>query len=142
MSAGTGVQHSEFNNSPAEATHFLQIWIIPSQPGGEPGYEQKSFATAEKRGRLRLIVSPDGRDGSVRIRQDALLFAGLFDGAESAEHRIATGRLAYVHVVTGTIEVNGRPLSAGDALLFEQEALVRIANGAGAEVLVFDLPPH
>jgi len=141
MSAGTGVQHSESNNNPAGATHFLQIWIIPSQPGGEPGYEQKFFAAEEKRGRLRLIVSPDGREGSVRIGQDALMFAGLFEGDEAAEQRIAAGRLGYVHVVKGAVEVNGHALSAGDALLFEREELVRIANGSGAEVLVFDLPP-
>ena len=142
MSAGTGVRHSEFNNSACEAAHFLQIWIIPEQPGGDPGYEQKSFAAAEKRGRLRLIVSPDGREGSVRIRQDALVFAGLFDEGEAAEHRLAAGRLAYAHVVTGSIEVNGQALSAGDALLFEHEELVHLANGRGAEVLLFDLPPR
>jgi redox-sensitive bicupin YhaK (pirin superfamily) len=141
MSAGTGVEHSEANDSAAEAVHFLQIWIIPSEAGGEPGYEQKFFASEQKRGRLRLIVSEDGRDGSVRIRQDALVFAGLFEDDEAAEHRIAAGRLGYVHVVRGAVEVNGRALSAGDALLFEQEELVRIANGNGAEVLVFDLPP-
>jgi redox-sensitive bicupin YhaK (pirin superfamily) len=140
MSAGTGVQHSEFNNSRTEGAHFLQIWIMPAEPGGEPGYEQKSFADEEKRGRLRLIVSPDGREGSVRIRQDAFVYAGLFDDAESAELSIAAGRLAYVHLVKGAIEVNGTRLSAGDALLFELEDQVRVASGAGAEILVFDLP--
>jgi redox-sensitive bicupin YhaK (pirin superfamily) len=140
MSAGTGVRHSEFNNSATDGAHFLQIWIIPSQPGGEPGYEQKSFADEEKRGKLRLIVSPDGRDGSVRIRQEAFVYAGLFDGAEAAELAIAAGRLAYVHVVKGAVEVNGNALSAGDALLFEEEDRVRVASGAGAEILVFDLP--
>ena len=140
MSAGTGVQHSEFNNSRTRETHFLQIWIMPAAPGGEPGYEQKAFADEEKRGRLRLIVSPDGREGSVRIRQEAFVYAGLFDGAEAAELRIAAGRLAYVHVVKGRIEVNGERLSSGDALLFEQEEWVRVASGDGAEVLVFDLP--
>jgi redox-sensitive bicupin YhaK (pirin superfamily) len=140
MSAGTGVQHSEYNNSRTQSTHFLQIWIMPDAPGGEPGYEQKAFAAEEKRGRLRLIVSPDGREASVRIRQQAFVYAGLFDGAEAAQLPIAAGRLAYAHVVKGAIEVNGNRLSAGDALLFEQEELVRVANGKDAEILVFDLP--
>jgi redox-sensitive bicupin YhaK (pirin superfamily) len=140
MSAGTGVQHSEYNNSRTQSTHFLQIWIMPDAPGGEPGYEQKAFAAEEKRGRLRLIVSPDGREASVRIRQQAFVYAGLFDGAEAAQLPIAAGRLAYDHVVKGAIEVNGNRLSAGDALLFEQEELVRVANGEDAEILVFDLP--
>jgi redox-sensitive bicupin YhaK (pirin superfamily) len=140
MSAGTGVQHSEFNNSRTQDTHFLQIWIMPAASGCEPGYEQKAFAAEEKRGRLRLIVSPDGREGSVRIRQHAFVYAGLFDGAESAELQIAPGRLAYVHVVTGAIAVNGHRLGTGDALLFEQEEWVRVADGEAAEILVFDLP--
>ena len=140
MSAGTGVQHSEFNYSEAGQTHFLQIWIIPAQQGVAPSYAQKHFSAEEKRGRLRLVVSPDGAEGSVSIHQDARMYAGLFDGAESAELPIAAGRLAYAHVARGSAVVNGRTLSAGDALLYENEAAVSIAEGQGAEVLVFDLP--
>ena len=140
MSAGTGVTHSEFNHSRTDTTHFLQIWILPGQPGGTPGYEQKAFPPEDKRGRLRRIVSPDGQEGSVRIRQDAQVVAGLFDGHEAAEARLAPGRLGYVHVARGTLEVNGHPLTAGDALLFKDEEWIRISAGNDAEVLVFDLP--
>ena len=140
MSAGTGVTHSEFNYDSAGTTHFLQIWILPERTGIEPGYEQKRFDDSEKRGRLRLVVSPDGDDGSVTIHQDARMYAGLFDGDGSAELAIAPGRLAYVHLVRGTATVNGRDLGAGDALLYRDEPDVRIERGQGAEVLVFDLP--
>ncbi len=140
MSAGTGVTHSEFNYDSAGTTHFLQIWILPERTGIEPGYEQKRFDDSEKRGRLRLVVSPDGADGSVTIHQDARMYAGLFDGEGSAELAIAPGRLAYVHLVRGTATVNGRDLGAGDALLYRDEPDVRIERGQGAEVLVFDLP--
>ena len=140
MSAGTGVQHSEFNYSETGATHFLQIWIIPDRQGVAPSYEERKFPDAEKRGRLRLIASPDGAEGSVRIHQDARLHAGLFDGDEQAELALAAGRLGYVHVARGTIEVNGHALSAGDALLYDGEPLVSLRNGRQAEVLVFDLP--
>ena len=140
MSAGTGVRHSEFNNSASEAAHFLQIWIIPEQPGGEPGYEQKAYSDAEKRGQLRLVLSPDGAEGSVTVRQDARMYAGLFDGDESATHAFAPSRLGYVHVVRGAVQVNGRALSAGDALLFADEPGASMAGGKDAEVLVFDLP--
>jgi redox-sensitive bicupin YhaK (pirin superfamily) len=140
MSAGTGVTHSEFNYSNIGTTHFLQIWILPDRTGITPGYEQKRFDDAEKRGRLRQVVSPDGADGSVRIHQDARMYAGLFDGAEQASLAIAPGRLAYVHLVRGTATVNGRALVAGDALLYGNEPEVRIEAGQGAEVLVFDLP--
>ncbi len=139
MSAGTGVRHSEFNPSSAESAHFLQIWIEPGLRGIEPGYEEKTFSDADKRGRLRLIASPDGREGSVTIHQDALLFAGLFDGSESATHPLAAGRRAYVHVARGEATVNGEPLVAGDALKLAGEPSVRIESGRGAEVLVFDL---
>lgn len=141
MSAGTGVTHSEFNHSRDGTTHFLQIWIIPARVGVAPSYEQKTYSDADKRGRLRLIVSPDGRDGSVGMNQDALLFAGLFDGDDAASHELAAGRLGYVHVARGRVTVNGHALSAGDALLYRDESHVTIAEGAGAEVLVFDLPP-
>jgi len=139
MSAGTGVRHSEFNHAPNEVTHFLQIWIEPNQRGIEPGYEQKSFAPEEKRGRLRLVASPGGAQGSVLIHADASVYAGLFDGDEAAQLPIADGRKAYVHLVRGELEVNGQHLTAGDAAKLEAEASVRLANGNQAEVLVFDL---
>ncbi|MCU0766300.1 MAG: pirin family protein [Gammaproteobacteria bacterium] len=140
MSAGTGVQHSEFNHSRDQPTHLLQIWIHPDTRGIAPGYEQRSFAAEEKRGRLRLIASRDGSEGSVRIHQDAALYAGLFDGAERATHLLAPGRRGYVHVARGRIVVNGQPLAAGDAIRAEGEAALQLAQGEGAEVLVFDLP--
>jgi redox-sensitive bicupin YhaK (pirin superfamily) len=140
MSAGTGVRHSENNHQRQGVTHFLQIWIEPAKLGVAPSYEQKHFADSEKRGRLRLIASPDGRDGSVSINQDALLYAGLFDGAERARLEIAARRKGYVHVVRGQAVVNGEPLEAGDALKLTGGPL-DIERGKGAEVLVFDLPP-
>ena len=139
MSAGTGVRHSEFNHAPNEVTHFLQIWIEPNQRGIEPGYEQKTFAPEEKRGRLRLVASPDGAQGSVLLHADANLYAGLFDGEETAQLPIPSGRKAYVHLVRGELEVNGQRLSAGDAAKLEAEAAVRLAGGREAEVLVFEL---
>jgi|SRR5882672_2798885 len=140
MSAGTGVQHSEYNHSKTGATHFLQIWIEPKSKGNRPSYEQKHFSTADKRGQLRLIASPDGREGSVSMNQDALLYAGLFDGAEHAELALADDRKGYVHVARGTIEVNGQRLNAGDALKLDGGTTVVLKNGQEAEVLVFDLP--
>ena len=140
MSAGRGVTHSEYNHSQTGVTHFLQIWIIPKFLGIQPGYEQKAFAAEEKRGRLRLVASPDGAEGSVTIHQDARLFASLIDGDESATHRLAPGRLGYVHLVQGKAVVDGHQLSAGDALLYADEEAVRIEQGEAAEVLVFDLP--
>jgi redox-sensitive bicupin YhaK (pirin superfamily) len=139
MSAGTGVRHSEFNPSADDPAHFLQIWILPDVTGIAPGYEEKTFTEADKRGRLRLIASPDGREGSVTIHQDARILAGLFDGAESATHALSAGRRAYVHVARGEATVNGQSLGAGDALKLAGEAAVRIESGRGAEVLVFDL---
>ena len=138
MSAGRGVRHSEFNHDKKGATHFLQIWIEPKLAGMPPSYEQKHFAQQEKRGRLRLIASPDGRDGSVTVHQDAFLYAGLFDGAERAELNPAPGRKAYVHVARGEVTVNGHQLAAGDALK-TGDGTVAIENGGNAEVLVFDL---
>ena len=140
MSAGTGVTHSEFNHDPEGTTHFLQIWILPERTGIASGYEQKRYDEAEKRGRLRLVVSRDGAEGSVSIHQDARMYAGLFDGDEQATLALAPGRLAYVHLVRGRATVNGRPLSAGDALMYRDEPEVRIEAGQDAEVLVFDLP--
>jgi redox-sensitive bicupin YhaK (pirin superfamily) len=139
MSAGSGVRHSEYNHSKSGVTHFLQIWIEPKFTGIKPSYEQKHFTVAEKRGRLRLIASPDGREGSVSMNQDALLYAGLFDGIERAELRLDAGRRGYVHVARGRITVNGQRLAAGDALKTDDAALV-LENGQAAEVLVFDLP--
>lgn len=140
LSAGTGITHSEYNHEAARATHFLQIWIIPDTMGIQPGYEQKTYPDAEKRGRLRLVASPDGGDGSVRIHQDARMYAGLFDAGERASLDIAAGRLAYVHMARGRATVNGITLSAGDALLYADEPRVEIAGGDAAEILVFDLP--
>ena len=139
MSAGTGVTHSEFNHSSDRTTHFQQIWFIPNRRGVEPSYEQKNFEAASKRGTLRLIASPDGREGSLTIHADASLRAGLFDGSETAEFAIEPGRLAYVQVVKGEIGVNGYLLGAGDAAKLTAESSVRLSQGRGAEVLVFDL---
>src|SRR5689334_13641061 len=140
MSAGTGVQHSEFNPSPNETVHFLQIWIEPNERGIPPSYEQKHFDAQQKRGRLRLIASPDARDGSVKIHQDASVYAGLFDGTERAEHVIAPGRRSYVHVVRGDIVVNGEALGAGDAARIEDAPSIVLERAKDAEVLLFDLP--
>jgi redox-sensitive bicupin YhaK (pirin superfamily) len=138
MSAGTGVRHSEFNDNKAGVTHFLQIWIEPAAAGIAPSYEQKHFDEQEKRGRLRLIASPDSAQGSVKIHQDARVYAGLFDGDERASLSL-TGRRAYVHAARGAITVNGQRLQAGDALKTDERTLV-LAEGDKAEVLVFDLP--
>jgi len=140
MSAGTGVRHSEYNHQRQGVTHFLQIWVEPNQLGVAPSYEQKHFGAPEKRGRLRLIASPDGREGSVSIHQDARLYAGLFDGAERARLEIAPRRKGYVHIVRGSVTVNGEPLEAGDALK-TASGPIEIEQGKGAEVLLFDLPP-
>lgn len=139
MSAGTGVRHSEFNHAPNATTHFLQIWIQPSVTGIAPSYEQTRFAEADKRDRLRLVASPDGRDGSVTIHADARMYAGLFNGAATASLPLAPGRKAYVHVVKGAITANGQRLGGGDALALADEAEVTLADAADAEVLVFDL---
>lgn len=140
MSAGTGVSHSEYNHEADQTTHFLQIWIIPSAQGLKPGYEQKTFPAEEKRGRLRLVASPDGADGSVRMNQDARMYSGLFDAGEQATLDLAPGRLGYVHMARGTASVNGHALVAGDALMYADEPRVQIDGGEGAEILVFDLP--
>jgi redox-sensitive bicupin YhaK (pirin superfamily) len=140
MSAGRGVMHSEFNHSQAQPVHFLQIWIQPDVTGIAPEYEQKRFEPGEKRGRLRLVASPDGADGSVRIHQDARLFTGLFDGAERAALEVAPGRRLYVHVARGSVMANGEVLDAGDALKLTDTPVLSLADGSDAEVLVFDLP--
>ena len=140
MSAGTGVRHSEFNHSSTEAVHFLQIWIMPKFTGTKPSYQEKRFDDGEKRGRLRLIVSPDGADGSLTIVQDARLYAGLVDGKEQIDHPIAPDRKAYVHVARGRVSLNGLELNAGDGVKVAEEALLTLSNGENADVLVFDLP--
>jgi hypothetical protein len=141
MSAGTGVMHSEFNHATDRPTHFLQIWILPRQRGIAPGYEQQHFDPATKRGRLRVVASSDGRDGSVTIHADAALRAGLFDGGERAELALDSARIAYVHLVRGSLRVNGVTLHGGDAARLEQETKLVIEGGVDAEVLVFDLAP-
>lgn len=139
MSAGTGVQHSEFNHAQDQTTHFLQIWIEPNVRGIPASYEQKTFAESEKRGKLRLVASPDGAQGSVRIHADATLRAGLFDGDEKAELALDPARKAYVHLVRGELEVNGQALKAGDAAMLDKETALTLGRGRAAEVLVFDL---
>jgi len=139
MSAGRGIQHSEYNHAAQDTTHFLQIWIEPNVRGIEPGYEQKHFDAAQKRGTLRLVASPDGRDDSVRLNANAALYAGLFDGDERAELALPANRKTYVHVVRGSVEVNGQALSAGDAAMLANEPALQIGAGRDAEVLVFDL---
>jgi hypothetical protein len=140
MSAGRGVRHSENNPSRTEGVHFLQIWIEPNVTGVEPSYEQLHIGNDEKRGRLRLIASPDGAGGSVTIHQDARVFAALLDGEEVVMHQLARGRRAYLHVVRGSVDVNGTSLGAGDAGKIEGEAAIRVDRAADAEILLFDLP--
>ena len=139
MSAGKGVQHSEFNHADNQTTHFLQIWIEPNERGIAPSYEQKRFDDAAKRGVLRLVASPDGRDGSVQIHADASISAALVDGAEAIERDLDPKRKTYVHVVRGTVDVNGVHLDGGDAAALTGESRLAIDHGQQAEVLVFDL---
>jgi redox-sensitive bicupin YhaK (pirin superfamily) len=139
MTAGTGVTHSEFNASQREPVHFLQIWLMPDRRGITPSYEQKAFPRQDKTGRLRLVASPEGADSSVTIHADARVFAGLFDAGQTAEHPLAAGRHAWVHVVRGTARVNGTELGAGDAVALSNERLVRIEGVDASELLVFDL---
>ncbi len=138
LSAGTGIEHSEFNHSKTDATHFFQIWIQPNQAGIKPGYEQKMFTPETKRGRLRLVASPDGADGSVTIHSDAKIYAGLFSGDEQTSLEIL-GNKSYVHVVSGQIKVNGHELNSGDAAMLENEKHIALTQATNAEVLVFDL---
>jgi quercetin 2,3-dioxygenase len=140
MSAGSGVRHSEFNPSDSEGVHFLQIWIQPNVRGIAPSYEEKRFETADKRGRLRLIASPDRAEGSVLIHQDARVYAGLFEAGESARLEIGDNRRVYVHVARGSVHANGAKLDAGDALQLTDAKELELREGANAEVLVFDLP--
>jgi quercetin 2,3-dioxygenase len=142
MSAGTGIAHSEFNHSKTEQVHFLQIWIVPDRRGVAPRYQQVHFPQDSKRGRLRLIISPDGQDGSLGVYQDVRVYAGLFDGAESQGLEIPDGRHAYVHVARGTVLVNGLALQDGDGARVREEPRLIVSDGDGAEVLIFDLRPH
>lgn len=139
MSAGTGVRHSEFNPSKTDGVHFLQIWIEPGVKGIAPSYEEKHFDAASKRGKLRLVASSDARDGSVKIHQDASLYAALVDGIEKVSYTLATGRRAYVHVARGSVSVNAQALAAGDALKLSELSEITLEHGDKAEVLLFDL---
>jgi redox-sensitive bicupin YhaK (pirin superfamily) len=139
MSAGTGVQHSEFNHAPNDTTHLLQIWITPNVLSVTPSYEQKTFSSQDKQGALRLVASPDGAQDSVTIHAVARLYAGLLDQGHTATLDLAPGRKAYVHLVRGALSVNGLALAAGDAAMLADESQLRLAQAQGAEVLVFDL---
>ncbi len=142
MSAGSGVTHSEFNPSREEGVHFLQIWIVPDRQGVEPRYQQRHFGADEKRGRLRLIISPDGTDGSLGVYQDARVYAGLFDGPEAHTLALPPGRHAYVHLARGALVVNGHPMQAGDGARLRNAERIEFSRGGKAEVLVFDLRPN
>jgi quercetin 2,3-dioxygenase len=141
MSAGTGIRHSEFNASSTAPVHFLQIWIIPEQKGLTPGYEQKAFNDAEKRGKLRLIGSRDGRDGSMTIHQDVDLYATLLAPGDEVSHDIAAGRGGWLQVARGSVSLNGENLNEGDGVAISTSGPLRITGGADAEVLLFDLGP-
>jgi quercetin 2,3-dioxygenase len=140
MSAGTGVQHSEFNPSPSEGVHFLQIWIMPDQLGIKPGYQQKNFSPEEKRGRWCLLVSPDAEDGSLKLHQNARVFAALLSGDELLSYKLERGRHAYLHVARGAVSVANYHLNAGDALMISDETEISLKDGVNAELLLFDLP--
>jgi redox-sensitive bicupin YhaK (pirin superfamily) len=141
MSAGTGIRHSEFNHSKTEPVHFLQIWVLPDREGIPPRYDQKTFGKSEKSGRLRLVGSPDGRDGSILIHQDVEIYDALLDSADSVKHQLRPGRKSWLQVVGGSVEVNGTPACAGDGLAIRDETLLTIKSRAeGSELLVFDLP--
>ncbi|HEX8097632.1 MAG TPA: pirin family protein, partial [Pyrinomonadaceae bacterium] len=139
MSAGTGVTHSEYNHSKTEPVHLLQIWILPEREGIEPGYEQKSFAEEEKRGRLRLIASPGTEDGAVKIHQDARLYVSLLDASQAVTHELGPGRHAWLQVARGSVELNGEFLTQGDGAAVSKETALKIAGLEPSEVLLFDL---
>jgi len=139
MSAGTGVLHSEFNHSPDALVHFLQIWIEPNRRGVKPSYEQKTFPLEDKRGRLRLVASPDGAEGSVIIHQDVRVYAGVLDGTDTIIHLLDKGRRAYLHVARGSVELNGQTLGPGDGAKVSDESELTLTRAQDAEVLLFDL---
>jgi redox-sensitive bicupin YhaK (pirin superfamily) len=139
MSAGTGVAHSEYNHSKSDPVHFLQIWIAPGQKGTAPRYQQRHFGADQKRGVLRLVISPDGADDSLVVQQDARVYAGLFDGDETARLELASNRYAYVHVARGSVSVNGVEFKEGDGARVRGEEALTFTQGHDAEVLVFDL---
>jgi hypothetical protein len=139
MTAGTGVRHSEMNASQTEPVHFFQIWITPEAEGIKPGYEQKLFAPEEKSGRLRLVASRDGREGSLKIHQDVSVYNALLKGGEVVEHRLEAGRHAWLQVVKGTVELNGNKLDAGDGAAVSEESMLTISAGDDSEVILFDL---
>jgi hypothetical protein len=142
MSAGTGVAHSEYNHSKTDPVHFMQIWIAPATNGAKPRYQQKHFSADEKRGALRLIISPDGAHDSLEVRQDARVYAGLFDGDQQATLELPANRFAYIHVARGSVTVNGTRLTEGDGARVRNESSLTFSEGDGAEVLVFDLRPN
>ena len=142
MSAGTGVRHSEYNASRTAEVHFLQIWIVPDRKGVTPRYQQQHFSAQEKRGKLRLILSPDGAQGSLALYQDARVYAGLFDGDEAQRLTLPAGRFTYVHLARGALTVNGQRLEAGDGLKLRSVRDVHLTQGDGAGVLLFDLRAH
>jgi redox-sensitive bicupin YhaK (pirin superfamily) len=141
MSAGTGVTHSEYNASKTEPVHFLQIWIMPRDGGLPSGYEQKFFSSEDKRGRLRLVASPDGAEGSVRIQQDAKMYATLLENGATVSYRFAAGRQGWLHVATGTADVNGTSLKAGDGMAIDGDEALTLRSDKGAEILLFDFAP-
>ena len=142
MSAGTGVAHSEFNPSKTDTVHFLQIWILPSRMGVEPRYQQEYFSPESRRGRLRTIISPNGTEGSLTVHQDANVYAGLFDGGETAAFNLPQDRYAYVHVARGRLSINGEELSAGDGVRVRRAKQLRFERGSDAELILFDLRPY
>jgi redox-sensitive bicupin YhaK (pirin superfamily) len=139
MSAGTGVTHSEFNASPTEPVHLYQIWMFPEKQGLKPTYDQKNFTEAEKRGKLRLVASPDGREGSVKIRQENELYATVLGAGESVNHALKAERHAYVQVARGSVKLNGKDLAEGDGAAISAEKSVELTGVKDAEVLLFDL---
>ncbi|MDX2240804.1 MAG: pirin family protein [Leptolyngbyaceae cyanobacterium bins.302] len=140
MSAGTGIRHSEYNASKTEPVHFLQIWILPEQKGIQPGYEQKTFSEAEKRGQLRLVGSRDGRDGSITIHQDVNLYAAVLQEGDEIKHSLATGRVAWLQVARGAVQLNNQTLTAGDGVAIAQETQITLQGASdAAEVLLFDM---
>ncbi len=140
MTAGSGIRHSEFNPSPDEPVHLLQIWIMPDERNLTPSYEERKFSDDERRGQLRLVASKDGRDGSVKIHQDADVYASLLPAAQKAEHRLDDGRLAWLQLIRGTVTVNGTLLEPGDGAAIEDENKLAISAGTDTELLLFDLP--